>query len=113
MLEKTFAANKSYKEREKSEKLKVPKGTIIQFSAKGENGITDNVRWWLELDGVPIFPWKHTENHWGLWAKPTLGHIDDCFKVLRDGGEIQLVGYNTHGTTAYWLQAFVTVNVDE
>lgn len=113
MLEKDFAANKSYKTREKSEKLKLPKGTIIQVAAKGETGCADQIRWWLEVDGSPLFPFEHTENHWGLRSKPDLSHIIDRYEIKRHGVEVQLIGFNEHGTTAYWMQVFLTVVPDK
>ena len=113
MLQKTFTADKDFDSRQRSAKLELPKGVIRQIASKGQNGITDNVIWWLEINGSPFFPWLHTEDDWGLYSKPTLGHIDECFPIKDTISTIELVGYNTHADTNYWLQVFVTVFLDE
>lgn len=109
MLQKTFTAGKTYATRERSAKLRLPKGVIWQIASKGQNGITDHVIWWLEINGSPFFPRQHTEDHWGLYSKPSLGHIDDRFPITDIDSRIELVGYNASGGTDYWLQVFVTV----
>lgn len=109
MLEKEFAADKTFATCEKSEPLRLPIGTIIQIASKGEANCADNIVWWLEIDGSQFFPLTYTDDHRGLHSKPSLGHIDERYRIKEDGREIRLVGYNTHETEAYWMQVFVTI----
>lgn len=109
LLEKTFTKNKSYKDREQSDKIRLPKGVITQVSFRGEEGCADNIEWWLTIGGRRFFPYECTKGTYGLNSKTCLAAVDEHFPIRQRGLDIRLVGFNTKADTDYWLQALVTV----
>lgn len=109
LLEKTFTKNKSYATREQSDKIRLPKGLIIEISSKGETGCGDQIEWWLTLGGRRFFPYQCTAGTHGILSKPSLGCIVEHFPIRQRGLDMRLIGFNTKADTDYWLQVFVTV----
>lgn len=108
MLYKNFLNEKAFETREFSDKIRLPKGVIIEISQECEVEGIDDIEWWLEIGGRRFFPYETVKGTHGAISKTYFGSIKEFFPIRSRALDIQLVGFNTSANSRH-MRVFVTV----